>query len=600
MHGLVEVVARLPPGSTIAVAASEVLSLQSRRHTAFLGARAPAPAPAGFRLRDFFSTAHHRSFPPLRLPDEQVRPGGERKRQCVDLGVFSPPGDPELMSRTTPPSDSTSKFTGQSQGQGPRPDQSRADARSTPSHPGSEQLPSPVAMGLPTSASAAGTASTAIETRPIRSLDVQDMLNPTQPAPLAPPPTLQSGEKRTFSLLIKPAGAHHPGPSRETGGVPSQEVRGSPSLRGSQGGPAGQGTRRILRPKSPALRAPGLGRLSLPGNIESQPLPSLPMPGRRFAADPSTSQDPDMPPVPTPPAIPLFSGSYGFPPTTATPPQARRASLGPLSGTLSQSTSPSTSYSSYSQAGRTSPPPRAGLTVMPPSAWPYPAPPLHGAGPGESAPSTPLPFSTSFRPSAYALAQGSQQMLTLDTGQGPIQVPVDVQAASKMADDKRKRNAGASARFRQRRKEKEREASQTISRLEQQIKDLTEEKEFYRNERDHFRQVAAATPGHPPLEPRPLSPAHRRSALSESAPPPEGGGSWMESSVEGEAEARSRRRSSTFASRPMYPLPFPVSTNPAGSLRSAARPSFSGGPPPPGPTPVSSSGASADPAAAPR
>lgn len=51
------------------------------------------------------------------------------------------------------------------------------------------------------------------------------------------------------------------------------------------------------------------------------------------------------------------------------------------------------------------------------------------------------------------------QILTFETEQGPIQVPLDVQAASRGADEKRKRNATASHRFRQRRKEKEQEIS---------------------------------------------------------------------------------------------------------------------------------------------
>ena len=47
------------------------------------------------------------------------------------------------------------------------------------------------------------------------------------------------------------------------------------------------------------------------------------------------------------------------------------------------------------------------------------------------------------------------QLMTLDTQQGPIQVPVDVTAASKVADEKRKRRATVAHRFRQRRVKKE-------------------------------------------------------------------------------------------------------------------------------------------------
>ncbi len=83
----------------------------------------------------------------------------------------------------------------------------------------------------------------------------------------------------------------------------------------------------------------------------------------------------------------------------------------------------------------------------------------------------------SFEPATSTVGP-SYQLMTFDTDQGPIQVLVDVQAASKMADEKRKRNAGASARFRQRRKENEREASQMIAKLEQQMKEANEDRDF--------------------------------------------------------------------------------------------------------------------------
>ncbi len=106
--------------------------------------------------------------------------------------------------------------------------------------------------------------------------------------------------------------------------------------------------------------------------------------------------------------------------------------------------------------------------------------------------------------------EGQYRMITLDTENGPLQVPVDVQAASKVADEKRKRNATASHRFRQRRKEKERETSEEISKLEQRVRAMEEERDFYRGERDYFRDVATRTSSQAPLLPRPLSPRQRR------------------------------------------------------------------------------------------
>jgi hypothetical protein len=103
--------------------------------------------------------------------------------------------------------------------------------------------------------------------------------------------------------------------------------------------------------------------------------------------------------------------------------------------------------------------------------------------------------------------QSSIQMMTIKSQHGhPVQIPVDVQAASKGADEKRKRNAGASARFRARRKEKEREASMCISRLEQQVRDAIDSVEFYRKERDYFRSIVYQQPGAERYHPRAASP----------------------------------------------------------------------------------------------
>jgi hypothetical protein len=73
-----------------------------------------------------------------------------------------------------------------------------------------------------------------------------------------------------------------------------------------------------------------------------------------------------------------------------------------------------------------------------------------------------------------ASGQSQCQMLTLETEQGLIQVPIDVQAASKVAGEKRKRYAIASRRFRQRRKEKEQETLK----LEAQVREMIEERDF--------------------------------------------------------------------------------------------------------------------------
>ncbi len=108
-------------------------------------------------------------------------------------------------------------------------------------------------------------------------------------------------------------------------------------------------------------------------------------------------------------------------------------------------------------------------------------------------------------PTSKTAAQSQYQMMALETEH--IQVPINVQAASKVADEHRKRNATASHRFRQRRKEKERETSEKIAKLEAQVRETAEERDHYLKERDHFRDVALRH--RLPIAPRPPSPRRR-------------------------------------------------------------------------------------------
>ncbi len=85
-------------------------------------------------------------------------------------------------------------------------------------------------------------------------------------------------------------------------------------------------------------------------------------------------------------------------------------------------------------------------------------------------------------------ASNPVQIMTITTSEGSYDLEVDVLAASRAADEKRSRNAGASARFRQRRKEKENEA-------DNRIKELEQERDFYRGDRDRLRDVVFNTPG---------------------------------------------------------------------------------------------------------
>lgn len=151
---------------------------------------------------------------------------------------------------------------------------------------------------------------------------------------------------------------------------------------------------------------------------------------------------------------------------------------------------------------------------------PYSAPDPQTPGGGSSL------NSTNAGSSRQTSASDPIQVLTITTSSGQYQVPVDVHQASRLADEKRARNAGASARFRQRRKEKEREASTSIETLQKETRDLErrlqeveQERDFYRGERDRFRDVVFRFPDMRHLAMQgPPSPLSMRGTSSFSAP----------------------------------------------------------------------------------
>lgn len=142
------------------------------------------------------------------------------------------------------------------------------------------------------------------------------------------------------------------------------------------------------------------------------------------------------------------------------------------------------------------------------------------------------------------------QILTVDTSKGHMQLPVEVQAASRMADEKRKRNAGASARFRARRKEKEREASSKISNLELDVTYAQEDSRHYRAERDFLADII--TRNFPQYEShlknRPPSPRHKRPLIPIRVPMTsiDSPGSTVDSEQYDDEPPVSRRRTESY------------------------------------------------------
>lgn len=336
--------------------------------------------------------------------------------------------------------------------------------------------------------------------------------------------------------------------------------------------PGRPSARHILSPTSPRLhRTQSLNLLNPPtGTIDAHQSPFLTASTR--PSDSIMSQQS----LPTPPAgsrpsyFPPMSAAGAGPPQNMVRTEVRRPSIGfPQSG----SASPITQYSPYSQPASVA----SSQFETPNAPGHYMArhPSLqmhetrHSAGP--------MGVERNMIPMAPS-SQSSIQIMTIKSKQGHnVQIPVDVQAASKMADEKRRRNAGASARFRARRKEKEREASMSISRLEQQLRDALEDAEFYRSERDYFKSIVFQQDRPERHQARPASPRLRRPSTDPSYPPSSTRGGSEDSYADYEEEIREeernvRRRTSNY--HPVSGPPPNELSGPANSLQNYPGPVF--------------------------
>ncbi|KAI4148556.1 MAG: hypothetical protein LQ340_005046 [Diploschistes diacapsis] len=349
---------------------------------------------------------------------------------------------------------------------------------------------------------------------------------------------LTSAEPRRFNMhsILNPAGVKDETTSRRSSLPPDSYPRRSTSESpASSNGPLtpGKSFPPINRAPSPHLtgvrlgipsavlanRGPGAVMINQPAaaTIDAKKSPFLPNPTNGSYNLGDMAQSRLTPPLGSRPV-------YSFPQQNLIKSEDRRGS--DASQMIpSQSNSPTTSLTSY------------------------------GTGPGTGSRTSPvLQYSHCVTPSEHLKrmggsnpygvpgngnGQGTYQLMTIDTDQGPVQFPVDVQAASKVADEKRKRNAGASARFRQRRKEKEREAAHTISRLESKVRELSDDKEFYRMERDYFRQLVYNSPAQSQVVPRPPSPKPRKPSVDTSST---GTPEWQQNGERGSDDGRNQRR----------------------------------------------------------
>jgi hypothetical protein len=268
----------------------------------------------------------------------------------------------------------------------------------------------------------------------------------------------------------------------------------------------------VLTPKSPSHRAASLGgRRNLTFHATHAQPQSLTAPEHRIYK-PGRADVPFLPPLT---ALPGLQAAELWPNQGRPQPGPGDPGPGASSIATTQTASPSASHTSQSQTEHTSPAFRYG--AMPTSQQQFGSLRKQPPGPTVGHPADP---GLRGHPESYQAGQPAYQIM-LETDQGPMVVPVelDLQQASKMADEKKKRNAEASARFRARRREKEKEASQTISALQQELQELREERDFYRNERNYIRDFATRHVG-VQLPPRQPSPQVQRCgrARSDSAP----------------------------------------------------------------------------------
>lgn len=344
-----------------------------------------------------------------------------------------------------------------------------------------------------------------------RGLGVHNILNPTDPEAPGSSVSRPGGPLASSPQSGGPPFSQYPGASSSSSFIPqgyeTPQMISPPQGQGQGGNSRG---RKVLIPKSPRSISLG-GRPA--ATINAQQSPFLPSRSHIYTADPGSEASSDVPPMPL---LPGQSQQHFNLPHHATTDPRRTASVtmpAPLRTPLSQSASPSPSVrSTYSAPGQPSPATRLIQAQQQPQGGSYFPGSSLGSGPqqGEGFQTahsgTEGPYMTPLPEGIFMGRQSGGQnpnirMLPISTEHGQMFMPVDVTAASKVADEKRARNAGASARFRARRKEKEKEANNTIGNMQKDLKDkenelkeMETERNFYRAERDRFRDMVYRNP----------------------------------------------------------------------------------------------------------
>ncbi|KZL65179.1 transcription factor bZIP protein [Colletotrichum tofieldiae] len=339
--------------------------------------------------------------------------------------------------------------------------------------------------------------------------------------------------------------------------------------------------RQILSPRETRAASMSQASMRAPESHQAHFMP--PRVKRPYPGDDGPSE-----PLRTAPGHP-FSG-----PPSHGPPSAGIGSLTTPSRTMSQ---PMIGHMPTGNPDRHQLPP---MTRDPHGRGPeYPGQPMLPPGPSFPPPQSPGVPVWSTPGAGTSLYQSLRSDVTKAEGgmvvrlpgeEGGILIPVDVHQASKQADEKRQRNAGASARFRQRKKERDQEQIANLQKLEQRsrdlevrLRDMTQERDFYRDERNRLRDVVLRTPLSD-MANGPPSPTSSRSggSMAETSPltqapmlPHQSQQHGYASSEASSVERPTRRRRTESAQTPEFSMPsYGTPVPQAGSLPPMQAPAY--------------------------
>ncbi|CRG90096.1 hypothetical protein PISL3812_07137 [Talaromyces islandicus] len=331
-----------------------------------------------------------------------------------------------------------------------------------------------------------------------RSIGVHSILNPTEGGDL--------------EAMSRPSSPKQQSSSSPLAAVPTASAQYTQHNRPSVS-PHSQ-PRRIITPISPSVRHDSVNGKFCPasGKVSVTESPFVLAPPTRAFSTQTTTQAPieaRVSPNVTLPSLnaPVYSSRHSTPALH----HSRHPSGGLATNPSSQASSPSTPHSTFSTFAQSSPSIAPGL-LQPSGQSPIDSQQL-SFGSMEPLSRTPSRMSSSRYGEEHAHLPGPPEMLGQN---GPlIPLMIDLKSGSRSQAEKRKANSDASRRFRNRKKN-EAMLEQRITQLMEQLQSVTEERDFYRSERDYFRDSLGRHVGAGQMTPRPTSPRHHRRSAGNS------------------------------------------------------------------------------------